>query len=85
LSSVVRIKVLYFGQAREAAGGGEEVLSLPGHASISALLDETSRRHGRLERLRGAMQVALNEEIAEGDEELKDGDVVAFLPPVAGG
>jgi molybdopterin converting factor small subunit len=31
------------------------------------------------------MRIAVNEELAAGDHRLSDGDVVALLPPVAGG
>jgi molybdopterin converting factor subunit 1 len=81
----IRVRVLYFGQAREAAGMGEEIISLPSASSVSALLDHSIRAHGRLRSVSGMMRVAVNEEIAGGDARLADGDVVAFLPPVAGG
>jgi molybdopterin converting factor small subunit len=35
--------------------------------------------------MKGSMKIALNEEMARGDETLEDGDTVAVLPPVAGG
>jgi molybdopterin converting factor subunit 1 len=81
----IRVKVLYFGQAREAAGTGTEDLSLPSASSVRSLVAQTTRSHRRLREMSGAMRVAVNEEIAGEDDALADGDVVAFLPPVAGG
>jgi sulfur-carrier protein len=81
----IRVKVLYFGQAREAAGRGEEELSLPGASSVRNLVAHSARSHAGLRAMSGSMRIAVNEEIAGEDDRLADGDVVAFLPPVAGG
>ena len=81
----IRVKALYFGQARDAAGTGGEILLLPDESSVGTLVSESLRAHGRLKRMSGAMRFAVNEEIAGDDQGLTDGDVVAFLPPVAGG
>ena len=81
----ISVKVLYFGQTRDASGSAEEQFSLPDRASLQTLLDSAKKRHGKLARIAKSVQVALNEEIATGDERLRDGDVVALIPPVAGG
>jgi molybdopterin converting factor subunit 1 len=81
----IRVTLLYFGQARDAAGTGEESFTLPERSSVRALLAESSAAHARLSKLGGMLQFAVNEEIARPSQVLKDGDVVAFLPPVAGG
>ena len=81
----VRVKVLYFGQAREAAGTGEEEFSLPSGSSVETLVVRSVEAHRRLEKMPRGMRFAVNEEVAEEDRSLADGDVVAFLPPVAGG
>ncbi len=49
------------------------------------LLDEAVRRHPRLTSLRNSMKVAVNEEFAGPKVALAEGDLVAILPPVAGG
>jgi molybdopterin converting factor small subunit len=48
-------------------------------------VDQSTKVHRRLKGISGSMRVAVNEEIAAGDRMLEDGDVVALLPPVAGG
>jgi molybdopterin converting factor subunit 1 len=81
----IRVKVLYFGRAKEAAGRGEEFFSLPSPSSVTTLVSRSMNAHQGLRGMSGAMRIAVNEEIADGDDRLADGDVVAFLPPVAGG
>jgi molybdopterin converting factor subunit 1 len=81
----IRVRVLYFGPAREAAGRKEEVFSLPGASSVKTLFSLSAKAHRELQGMHGAMQIAVNEEIAGESHRLADGDVVAFLPPVAGG
>jgi molybdopterin converting factor subunit 1 len=79
------VKVLYFGQTRDATGSGEEEFTLPERASLQTLLERARSKHGKLGKFDKSMKVALNEEIAEGNEPLEDGDVIALIPPVAGG
>ena len=82
---MIRIKVLYFGQAREAAGKGMEYISISSTGSVRAVVGEAMRLHGGLRTLESSLRIALNEEVAGDDESVGDGDTVAFLPPVAGG
>ena len=81
----IRVRVLYFGQAREAAGRKEEEFSLPSASSVKTLVGLSVNAHRGLQVMQGAMRVAVNEEVAGQGYRLADGDVVAFLPPVAGG
>jgi molybdopterin converting factor subunit 1 len=81
----IRVKVLYFGQAKDAAGRGEEDFSLPSSSSVTTLLSRSTKAHQRLRGMSDSMRIAVNEELAGEDDRLADGDVVAFLPPVAGG
>ncbi len=81
----IRVKVLYFGQAREAAGTTSEEMSLPEISSVRTILRESSKAHRRLGEMVATVRIAVNEEVAEEGHRLADGDVIAFLPPVAGG
>ena len=81
----IRVKVLYFGMARDAAGRSEEQFSFSRPASVDDLLSEAENRHEGLTRLRKLIRVAVNEELVSGEVTLNNGDVAALLPPVAGG
>lgn len=82
----MKVKVLYFAAVRELVGRSEESLELPEGvrdvAALSALLE------ARWPSLRGrlaAVRFAVNEELAALETPLREGDVVAVIPPVAGG
>jgi molybdopterin synthase catalytic subunit len=79
------VRVLYFAVVRERLGRDSEDIDLGAGATAADLLAELERRHPVLAGLRGALKVAVNEEFAPLERRLDDGDVVALIPPVAGG
>jgi molybdopterin synthase sulfur carrier subunit len=82
----MRITVLYFSAVRELVGQGEEALDLPEDVrTVADLASYVVKLHpplaGRLTQVRWAK----NEEFVMLAAELAEGDVLAVLPPVAGG
>jgi len=80
------IQVKFFARFREELGSdGEALADFP---DVSALLCHLRGRGGVWSRLFAEDQrvmMAVNQELAERDTLLKDGDEVAFFPPVTGG
>lgn len=80
------LRILYFAGLRDAVGLSEETLELPaGVATVGALADHLASRHLAYAQRRAHVRIARNEAFADDDEPLADGDVVALIPPVAGG
>jgi molybdopterin converting factor subunit 1 len=77
--------MVYFAQAREAAGKGSEEMLLAGTPTVGAALAKAFSSHPKLGALEKIVRVAVNEEITSEDVPLRDGDRVALLPPVVGG
>jgi len=80
---VKTVRVQYFALLREQRGQAGESLATAA-ATPSELYAELRARHGftlPAERLR----VAVNDEFAAWDAPLREGDALAFIPPVAGG
>lgn len=77
------ITVRYFAGFREHAGTPEETVNVDvgTAADVFALLQH---RHGSSEPL-GHCKVAINDEMADWDSAISDGDTVFLFPPVAGG
>jgi molybdopterin synthase sulfur carrier subunit len=86
LSRAMTVCVLYFAGLRDAVGLAEETLVLPeGVRTVAGLADHLAARHSAYAAQRAHVRIARNEAFAEASEPLADGDVVALLPPVAGG
>jgi molybdopterin synthase sulfur carrier subunit len=80
------VRVLYFAGLRDAVGVAEESLPLPADiATIGALADHLAARHSAYAERRGYVRIACNESFANADDPVTDGDVIALIPPVAGG
>jgi molybdopterin converting factor subunit 1 len=82
----VRVTILYFAALRDLVGRGDEALALPeGVASVGALARHLAALHPELADRMGHIRFARNEEFARLADRLTDGDVLALIPPVAGG
>jgi molybdopterin synthase sulfur carrier subunit len=80
------LRVLYFAGLRDAVGLAEETVELPeGVDTIRALADHLAVRHPAYAQRRAHVRIARNEAFANDDEPVANGDVVALIPPVAGG
>jgi molybdopterin synthase sulfur carrier subunit len=80
------VRVLYFASLKEALGLASETLELPaGVATVCGLRDWLAANgRGRLASAKN-LRCAVNQEMADGVTPVRDGDEVAFFPPVTGG
>lgn len=81
----MRCEVLFFAQAREAAGSDRQSIDLPDRATVRTVLDALSAQHPHLQMLRGRLAVAIDQRYASADTPLREGCVIALIPPVSGG
>lgn len=81
----MHVKVLYFANFRDLAGGREEEIELPEGATVSDLLLNIEQMHPALAEGLPTAVVAVNKEFAFTDETISEGDEVAIFPPVSGG
>lgn len=83
------VKILYFARLREDLGCAEETIVLPPGVDTVAGLRAHLMARGSAWRqglAQGrALQVAVNQDMAQPDTPVKQGDEVAFFPPVTGG
>lgn len=86
--SKYKVKVLFFASCREMAGTKEMSLFLPGDRSTTSELREAiARKLPGLKPVAATVTLALNQEYLDPEQNaaLKDGDEVAFIPPISGG
>lgn len=78
------VTVLLFASYADAVGRSEFELHVETGATVRDVIDHV-RALGDADRLPAAPVVAVNEQYASRDHELREGDEVALIPPVAGG
>jgi len=62
-----------------------EALEVPPGSTLADVYDNMRRKHPALEPDRVAVRGAINQEFANWDAVVSQGDEVAFIPPVSGG
>ena len=81
----MQVRILFFGMLKDLAGRGGDVLNLPEHATLGDVFSHYEELIPRLGKLASSIAISINQEFAEIDSKLKEGDEIAFLPPVSGG
>jgi molybdopterin converting factor subunit 1 len=82
----MRVRVMYFAAVRDVTGVDDESLELPdGTRTVGDFAVHLVARYPALEPYLSALRFAQNEEFASPAAVLADGDVLAVIPPVAGG
>jgi molybdopterin converting factor small subunit len=80
------VRVLLFGHYRDTAPpDGAVTLDLPEGATVADIAARLAERDARLAPLLTRTRVAVAAEFAAPETVVRDGDEVAFLPPMSGG
>lgn len=82
------IEILYFAGLREKLGRGSERFELPADvADIAGVLAALTARGGEWATLAQVknLKCALNQDMCDLAAAVRDGDEIAFFPPVTGG
>jgi molybdopterin synthase catalytic subunit len=81
----INVRVLFFGAARDLVGLEELALCLCGPANTTAAKDQILTRYPDLRRFGNSLLIAVNQQYAQSDQEIHNGDELAIFPPVSGG
>jgi molybdopterin converting factor subunit 1 len=85
MNDLVKIRVLFFGAARDAVNATSMELSLDAPATVSSAFRKLVEKFAELERFGRSLLFAVNEEYATPETRLQDNDELAVFPPVSGG
>lgn len=81
---MIQVKVKYFSQVKYVLGKDEMSLALePGTTSAELEKLVRNQAQGKLDEV--TLRIAVNQKYILEEIELKNGDEVAFIPPVQGG
>ena len=78
------VKVLFFAAARDLVGKSEASAEITAE-DLATIKSEIMRQFVELEQLKSPYTLAVNDEYVEGAIKIKEGDVVAVIPPLSGG
>lgn len=81
----MNVKVLFFGITHDLTGCAQQQVELPEGETLQGLRRHCELRFPRLESCAGALLLAVNQELADSSTPLREGDEIAFMPPVSGG
>lgn len=79
------VRVLAFAGARDVLGAPELSLPLETPCTAEALLQQICASFPALVPFRRSIRIAVNGAYARPEDEVRSGDEVALIPPVAGG
>jgi sulfur-carrier protein len=78
------VQILLFASLAQQAGTQKVSLDLETPVTVEKVRDHLQNQLGELKGIENAL-VAVNEEYADLTVEIKNGDTIAFIPPVSGG
>jgi MoaE-MoaD fusion protein len=82
---MITVRVLFFGAARDAVGKEEINLSIESGSDAARAFHHLLVAHPVLKEFGKSLLLAVNQEYAEPNREVHEGDELAVFPPVSGG
>jgi MoaE-MoaD fusion protein len=83
--TIVRVKVLFFGMLKDIVGVAEDQIEVADGARVESVFTRYAHDFPRLTDLESSIVLACNREFCDRSAAIREGDEIAFLPPVSGG
>ena len=81
----MNIHVKCFAGGKDVVCRSEQTINVPEDTTVGDAFDQLVNLYPGLSRFRSSLMLAVNTEYANRDIVLKEGDVLACIPPVSGG
>jgi molybdopterin converting factor subunit 1 len=85
MTTVITIRIRLFASHRDIVGRSELDMALEPGATVGDAWSRLVAAHPRLAGYTGRLLYAINQEFSQPASPLRDGDELAFIPPVSGG
>ncbi|MDO4895815.1 MAG: molybdopterin converting factor subunit 1 [Moraxella sp.] len=80
----IELHILYFASLAETADTDTETINVDDGTPLGVVYQILKDKHG-FKMTDDKLAVAINHHMANWQSPIKDGDIIAFIPPVAGG
>ena len=86
-SKTITVNVKFFASLRETLGVAQTCLTLPSECTVELLLNEIKATYGRDNALINThdLRIAVNQQLVELDQVVRQDDEIAIFPPITGG
>jgi len=81
----LKVKILYFSSIKDKIKKREEILEIPENTTVYQLVKILEKKYPDISDPLHTVMIAVNEEYVDNETELKEGDIIAIIPPVSGG
>ena len=86
MDTEIVVELQLFARVRELCGNRSRVsLQVPEGSTPETCFEQLAEGFPRARALRRSLAVAVNDDYADWNQPLADGDAVSFIPPVSGG
>ena len=85
MAIAIAVRTRLFARLRELAGTDSENVEVRAGATVADVYNALRKSHPGLDVSSESVRAAVNQEFADWDVVVSDGDEVAFIPPVSGG
>ena len=81
----MKVKLLFFASLKDIAGRRDLEMELDDASTLQQVTEKLASLYPGIGRMQSSVRIAINQEFADEDSSLNNGDEIAFLPPMSGG
>ncbi len=81
----MKVKVLLFASLKDIAGRRALEMELDDASTLKQVTEKLASLYPEIGRMQKSVRIAINQEFADEEISLNNGDEIAFLPPMSGG
>ena len=81
----MKVKLLLFAALKDIAGRRDLEMELDDGSTLQQVTEKLASLYPEIGRMQNSVRIAINQEFADENSSLNNGDEIAFLPPMSGG
>ena len=81
----MKVKLLLFASLKDIAGRRDLEMELDDGSTLQQVTEKLASLYPEIGRMQNSVRIAINQEFADDNSSVNNGDEIAFLPPMSGG